>query len=706
MAATTRRQFLRTMSACAGALLAPPAPPIRAALTLPATGRTGTIRDVGHVVILMQENRSFDHYFGTLGGVRGFEDPRPLILANGRPVWYQPGASVFTSEYQSRGLPNHAPYVLPFHLDSKATTEFTPGTDHSWSTGHLAWNEGRYDAWVNQKQDPLTMAFLRREDLAYHYALADAFTVCDAYFCSVHADTAPNRLMLFSGTMDTRNRLGPLRTGPGFSERDAGDPYSWTTYPERLESAGIEWKVYQGGTGLPGDATDNYTNNSLEFFQRFQAAHNAPASLVQKGASRHTLLEFQRDVDENRLPAVSWVIAPKIYCEHPNGCPADGAFYINRILEALTSNPAVWGRAVLFINYDENDGFFDHVVPPMPPLTSAQGNAGLVSRKLVDSLGDEFVDLDEYPRHKRPLIPNADPGGRQPIGLGPRVPMIVVSPWTKGGWVCSQVFDHTSVLQFLEARFGVAEPNISAWRRAVCGDLTSAFDFTVNPDTAKGPFGPVARVGSRGAAIAIPDPQAMPGCERTTRPARALPYALAMNGRIADDLFLLDFRNGSRVGVAFYIYDRVRARSAPRRYTMAAGDAFSDFWPLRDSQGRYDLSVYGPNGSLFEFRGSAEGNALPEVQLSLDPGALLAALRVTNGGRVACRLRVANAYDTASAREVSVSPGETLMDRWDVSGRSGWYDLSVSSVDFDGFARRYAGHVETGAPSMSDPGPV
>jgi phospholipase C len=284
--------------------------------------------------------------------------------------------------------------------------------------------------------------------------------------------------------------------------------------------------------------------------------------------------------------------------------------------------------------------------------------------------------------------------------------MIVVSPWTKGGWVCSQVFDHTSVLQFMEARFGVREPNISAWRRAVCGDLTSAFDFSVEPETAIGALVPVARMGSEGAAIAVPPQQAMPGCERGTRPLRPLPYALMMKGRLSDGLFLLDFRNESRVGVAFYVYDRVRVNSAPRRYTMSAGDNFADFWTLRDTEGRYGLSVYGPNGSLFEFHGSAARDALPEASLTLDPRASVATLRLSNAGRAPCRLSVANAYDTAPAREISLAPGETVDDRWDVSMRAGWYDLNVASIDFEGFVRRYAGHLETGAPSTSDPGPV
>jgi phospholipase C len=152
------------------------------------------------------------------------------------------------------------------------------------------------------------------------------------------------------------------------------------------------------------------------------------------------------------------------------------------VLEALTENPKVWSRTVLFLNYDENDGLFDHIVPPVPPLTSEMEAGGMVSKDLETSLKDEFLDLDCFPSEAHPLIPGHVSRGMQPIGLGPRVPMIIVSPWTTGGWVCSQVFDHTSVLQFLEARFGIQETNISAWRRAICRDLTAAFDFSNQPE--------------------------------------------------------------------------------------------------------------------------------------------------------------------------------------------------------------------------------
>ncbi|MCM3012118.1 hypothetical protein M3583_25995, partial [Bacillus subtilis] len=130
-------------------------------------------------------------------------------------VWQQPPASVFTMNYHSRGLDPSAPYVLPFYLDPKQTTEFQPGTNHGWSSGHLSWNNGQWDQWVNQKQDVLTMGYLKRQDLTYHYALADAFTICDSYFCSAHADTAPNRIYLWTGTIDSRNVYGSAPNGPG-----------------------------------------------------------------------------------------------------------------------------------------------------------------------------------------------------------------------------------------------------------------------------------------------------------------------------------------------------------------------------------------------------------------------------------------------------------------------------------------------------------
>lgn len=709
----SRRDFLRLAAAATGAAAgrAMLPPTIAKALSIPAHRRTGTIQDVQHVVILMQENRSFDHYFGSMRGVRGFNDPRPVRLANGNPIWYQPPVVTKTARYHSRGIADDAPHVLPFYLDPQRTTEHTKGGDHGWSSGHLSWNHGRYDQWVNQKQDVITMGYLKRDDVSFHYALADAFTVCDSYFCSIHADTAPNRIYLWSGTLDPRNAYGTKENGPGLEERHHKNGFTWTTYPERLEKNNISWKLYQGGTGEPGTPTDNYTDNSLEFFAQYQVGEGAsPTSpLVTKGVTNRTLAEFRQDVIGGSLPQVSWIVAPYKYSEHPEASPTDGAYYVNTVLEALTANPEIWSKTVFIINYDENDVFFDHVVPPMPPATQRQNAEGLVSDDLLDSLKDEFLDTDKYAHERHPLIPGADPGGLQPIGLGPRLPMLIVSPWTKGGWVCSQVFDHTSVLQFLETRFGVAEPNISDWRRSVCGDLTSAFDFSSEPDTKKYQFAVPQPIISKNEPHQVPAIQTMPTQELGTRPARALPYRIYTDWRVdvEGNRLWVDLINAGKVGSALYIYSTKQPQENPRRYTVSASQRLSDYWQLSDLVDSRRLSVYGPNGYLSEFScdpsSVSTSGARPEATLRYDSLTQDLHLTLRNKGSAPCTLHVRNAYQDAEVRHYTIAPEKVVEDRWISASHSGWFDLSVTQDDAPGFFRRFAGHVEDGKPSTSDP---
>lgn len=573
---------------------------------------------------------------------------------------------------------------------------------------HLAWNKGRHDQWVTQKQDVLTMGHLRREDLAFHHALADAFTICDNYFSSAAGDTAINRIYLWSGTCDPRNAMGRISNGPGLWERQRVNGYTWTTYPERLETAGVRWKLYQGGTGEPGSPTDNYTDNSLEFFANYQVDEGADPQgpLVLKGASQHTLKELRDDVVADRLPQVSWIVAPFMYCEHPDATAVDGAYYIQQVLEALTANAHSWSKTVLFLCYDENDGLFDHVVPPMPPQASQRNGQGMVSPSLVAGLRDEFLDLDIYPPESHPLVPGADPGGVQPVGLGMRVPMIVISPWTKGGWVCSQTFDHTSVLQFLEARFGVVEPNISAWRRSVCGDLTSAFDFSLKPDPVvpdielpqahRDVFAPII-------APAIP---VMPRQEPGLRPARPLSYQWRVEPRL-DRMageFQLDFINTGKLGAAFYAYDNAAPDSYPRRYTVAAGEKVADGWPLHSREVAYDVTVYGPNGYLCHARGEASGASV-EVRLRYEPERRRVHVALTNAGNAASDAIVDNVYGKPVMDRLHLAPGASKELACDLTGSHGWYDIAVTLEGAENWLRRFAGHLETGRPSTSDPGP-
>lgn len=417
----TRRRLLG--AAASTALLSACArlpPRVQRALTQPPP-RPASLGEIKHVVLMLQENRSFDHYFGTLAGVRGFDDPQALRLPGGRSVFHQPD-------------PGHADgYLLPFHLDTHASSaQKIPSTSHSWPVQHAACNGGRMDRWiaahrrVNPRTAPYVMGHYTRADIPFQFALAEAFTVCDAYHSAVLGPTWPNRMMWMTGTIDPEGRGG----GPIVRNVAPRGGYRWTTYAERLQAAGVPWKVYQ--------QRDNYGCNVLERFAAFQEAR--PGSpLHRRGMLRGAADAFEEDARNDRLPAVSWLIPTSHESEHPDFMPAAGAAFVARTIEAVASNPAVWARTVIILAYDENDGLFDHVPPPLPPAGTPE----------------EFVD-------------------GVPIGAGFRVPCIIISPWTAGGWVCSEPFDHTSVLRFLEAFTGVREPNISDWRRETFGDLTSA----------------------------------------------------------------------------------------------------------------------------------------------------------------------------------------------------------------------------------------
>ncbi len=233
MTSNSRRRFLQTVASSAGAAAALAAFPesIRNALAIPANSRTGTIQDVEHIVVFMQENRSFDHYFGHMRGVRGYNDRFPIPLPGGQqPVWYQPSKE------------NAAQPVLPFHLNTQTTSAQCIGDlDHSWYPTHYAINNGAYNQWPQYKTD-MTMGYYLRSDIPFHYALADAFTVCDAYFCSLPGPTHPNRSYLMTGMVDPERHDGrPARSTTMITWDGDGPPkyalLSWTTYPERLQCA-------------------------------------------------------------------------------------------------------------------------------------------------------------------------------------------------------------------------------------------------------------------------------------------------------------------------------------------------------------------------------------------------------------------------------------------------------------------------------------
>jgi phospholipase C len=686
---TDRRTFLQLLTS--GALSGAFPAAIARALEIPANHRTGTIADVEHIVFMMQENRSFDHYFGTLRGVRGFGNPRPMNLSSGTPVWYQPNAGE---------------YVLPFHPAApNLGLQFLEDLAHDWTTTHTAWNDGKYDGWVPSK-GATTMAHLTRSDIPFHYALVDAFTICDAYHCSLLGPTDPNRYYMWTGWVGNDSQGG----GPVVDNAEAG--YAWSTYPERLQNAGISWKIYQDqGIGLDKHGTwgftddpyiGNYGDNSLLYFHQFQNAE--PISPLYKRArmgtnisAKGTLFDiFRQDILGNKLPQVSWIVAPEAYTEHPNWPANYGAWYLSQILDALTANPEVWSKTAFILTYDENDGFFDHMVPPTVPQSRSEGLS------TVDTTNEIFPGSAEYPAG--------------PYGFGVRVPLVVISPWSKGGWVNSELFDHTSLIQFIEKRFGpenpqLYEPNITPWRRAVAGDLTSAFDFRT-PNNAKASlpstvaYAPPDNKKHPDYKPIPPTQQAMPVQEAGTRPARSVPYELNVIGKlnIPHGGLTIHFKNSGKAAAVFQVRSN-NNQNGPWTYTVGPRDAVSDTWSFSDySESHYDLSVYGPNGFLRTFKGSAQGNgkAKLEIRSQYHEGGPGITLEIFNRANSMSRVRVADGYNN-DAGTYNIRPGSTFDRHWNLEASFGWYDLTVEVESDPDFQQRVAGHIETGKDSVSDP---
>ncbi|MEV6110676.1 alkaline phosphatase family protein [Streptomyces sp. NPDC051940] len=621
----------------------------------------GGLEAVRHVVILMQENRSFDHYFGTLPGVRGLADRNAVQLPSRALVYEQTDGERTVRPFLARDAAGSAD-LATFHE-----------LDHGWETAQEAWHGGWMDRWVPAKT-AATMAHLDRADIPLHFALAETFTVCDAYHASIHSSTSPNRNYLWS-SVSAGEPDGRRAVDNDAYEEDVHPGYAWPAYAELLERAGRTWRTYS--------EWENYTDNQVEFFAVFKAvARKALAAtgghtymesfyaavretadpaererllgLLEEGVARlrpaeRSLFErglrrlptgtltdaFAKDVAEGRLAEVSYVVLPADQSEHPNvSSPQAGASALYGLLDALGAHPEVWRHTVFLLTYDENDGLFDHVPPPVPP---------------PDEPGEWWQG--------------------QPTGLGMRVPMVVVSPWSAGGHVCSELFDHTSVNRFLERWTGVRDPNVSAWRRRVTGDLTSAFDFAGGP--------------------AVPPP---PG----TRPARPLPYRPEVRATVADGWAQVVLENSGSRSAHFALYPYAGEFAVPQHQDVDVAGGWT--FPVRDE---YRFTITGPNGFRREFAGAAGDGA--EVASQADPVTRELRLTLTNTGDTARTLHVhALAYaQQAPSRRVPLRPGETANVVYAAADAHGWYDLAVTAEDLPAYHRRLMGHVENGQPSVT-----
>ncbi|KIE24339.1 phospholipase [Streptomyces sp. MUSC 125] len=647
----------------------------RTATAAPAPA-TGTIKDVKHVVILMQENRSFDHYFGRLRGVRGFDDRSGITLAGEHSVFDQPN-----------GLGRQYPWKLSATpsaggKDGETLAQCNGDLPHSWSSQHSAWNKGRLDSWVSAVGNVRTLGYLDRSDIPFHYALADNYTVCDGYFSSTLSATGPNRTYLWSGKVDS-------------SSYDGGDEsgLTWQNYAEALQAAGVTWKVYQ-------NAADNYGDNGCAYFKRFANAR-AGDPLYDRGMSSVPAVTgstpddiaaaIRADVVGGTLPQVSWVVPNQAFSEHPYAPPGDGAHFVNLVYQALSADRDVFDSTVLFLNYDENDGYFDHVSPPAPPA----GTPG------------EFLN-------------------GVPYGFGFRVPMIVISPWTRGGWVSSEVFEHTSVLRFLETwTAALGKPatcsTISDWRRRVSGDLTGVFDFA-NP--VHGPVSlPATRVIGINTCAPLPNPvptdNTLPAQETGTRPARALPYQpggyldrleFGASGRILAWLTMTNQGAPASRAAHFSIHPNAYRDTSPWQYTVDPGSTASDYFNIGSGygDGRYDLTMVGPNRFLRRFQGDAtKAGRTAEVstRYAVEPGTgkLAIYFSMRNSGSTPVKFTItSHRYRSDGPWTYTVAPGTSTEDFFNaVAYTHGWYDFTVT-VDSDAsWSRRFTGHLETGTASVS-----
>ncbi|MEC3878369.1 phosphocholine-specific phospholipase C [Parapedobacter sp. 10938] len=705
-----RRDFIK-LSAAAGLTAAVWEPLLQRALAVEAHNATRSINDVEHIVILMQENRSFDHYFGAMRGVRGFGDRFPVPLASGQRAFHQSDGKQVVPPYRANKNTSNAALIN--------------GTPHNFPDTQAAWNQGKYGFWPLFKT-PYSMAYYTREEIPFQYAMAEYFTICDAYHCSVATGTDPNRIVFWSGSVcDPEKRAAGINCTdadaepvnlrcwikghmpePGYTYQ--GNAFTWPTIPDVLQEAGVSWRVYQ-------DPNDNWTG-AMHGCLAFESFRNAkPGSPIYENGMRHWSIEdLTNDVKNGTLPQVSWVLPSQSNSEHPGApsSPYRAADFTHEVLSAITANPDVWSKTAFFLTFDENDGLFDHV--PAPAVPSYNLDNTLAGKSTIDVAGMYFhndkdnledTEADRVYTDKRDTIS----GNLRPWGMGPRVPMYILSPWSKGGWVDSGVADHTSVAQFIEKRFGVTVPAISPWHRAVSSDLTSAFDF-VTPNDPKFPRMPETSEfeATDAASKALPKATAPKEPsqlyqEKGTRLSRALPYVLHCRLQYMREHHQvgLVFENKGVKGAVYHVYDMNRLEQIPRRYTVEAGKSLTDEWGVAEMGGSYDLEVYGPNGYFRKFTGNIHA-VEPEVQLDYDQRKGRISIRLQHHSQTPLPVNlVANAYGYPASVELSVAARRLLTKHISLKDSANWYDFSIQTAD--GYLCRFAGRIETGEHGISDP---
>ncbi|GAA4157790.1 phospholipase C, phosphocholine-specific [Gryllotalpicola daejeonensis] len=645
------------------------------AKTTSKRGRTGTIADLKHVVIIMQENRSFDHIFGTLDlpGVRGFGDKQALVWQNGQTNFYEPNS-------RAEG------YLLPYRAD---TTKY------------------------NAQNTSSRMFYFEEEDVPFHHAIAKAWTVADHYYCSLNTSTDPNRIMFWTGTNDPDGTLGG---GPRINNNQNGQfLFQWETYPEVLQKAGVSWQMYVDNntdTGWFGDFEDNLLRDFARFNPKTASDEDfepgkgllarggitngyttPPADQANNSSNLdYVLRDFIADCEAGTLPQVSWITSPAAWSEHPNNAPDNGAAYTRRVIQAVHDNSELWDSTLIILNYDEPNGanrvgqggFFDHVLPAIPEDgTPGEGAVGL------------------------------NPG------FGGRVPLVMISPWTRGGYVCSEVFDHTSTIMLLEQwTTALGKPaickHISNWRRSVSGDMLSAIDFSRfdNSFPELPSAESVLAIAAKDATLPpVPQPavgeQVMP-VQKAIGPLKVRPLPFHQHAELVEDrktgkvTAKMTFDGGRPgKGASMLVFaDKYQPQSLyGTPYTVTNTKPREYTWDTTTTEGGYAFSIYGPDRFVRSFAGQVvpdgqTGTAVPRIEVDLVRGhgdSQHVAIELHNDGDRAVTYKlVANDF---VGRNQTISVGAHRSTKLTWPTQAGYYDVIITAAEVEGWKQRYAGRV-------------
>ena len=444
----------------------------------------GNIRKVNHIIIIMQENHSFDNYFGALayapgspyhtrfGGCR--KDDHACVDGLACRVDKSGELICFNANLDDNGS-----VVFAFH-DSRRCV--IPDLDHSWfgthkeinfkkpnralrdpdNDGFVRVNDAteQLDKGVESKTEDQTMAFYNQEEIPFYYHLAQNFAISDRYFASVVGPTFPNRAYLVAATS-----FGHLTTSDTFPPPGGYKPITGTIF-DLLDKNKITWADYfqdapQGGVFRPFSAT------AID-------PHFLPLKLF--------LAQAAGAPGVGPLPQVSFVdpnfgLAGQKFenDEHPPTDIQRGQAFVSRVVNAVRNGP-LWQDSVIFIMYDEHGGFYDHASSPRAPQGGARTPDGISPGQCADLSNPPFSEkpgggaecssnfvskTDTTTNDAAQLCPAfvQNPTGPYPEKcasfdqLGVRVPFMAVSPFSKPHYVSHTIGDHTSMLAFIEKRF-------------------------------------------------------------------------------------------------------------------------------------------------------------------------------------------------------------------------------------------------------------